>query len=150
MRRLLVKADDAGEVYAETHDAVKGFAFVEISLEIDRGFIDIERVGSRPERLLASSARLSWELARDSLEKTLLSPTGGSSEQLDPFHDGVDKAAALLADQYALNVTKWVTRSLRFGPTNAPSSTRRSRSCSSVASSEASCRGACIGPSPSR
>jgi diguanylate cyclase (GGDEF)-like protein len=104
VRRLLDKADDAGEAYVETHDPVSGFAFAEITLEIDRGFVDIQEVGSRPERLLASSARLVWQQARGSLEKALLLPEDEIGAGLDPFHDGVDAAAALLADQYALNV----------------------------------------------
>jgi len=104
IRRLLERADDAGEAYLETHDAVKGFAFTEISIEIDRGFIDIEKVGSRTERLLASSARLRWQQARASLEDALLLPEDEINAGLDPFHDGVDAAGALLADEYALNV----------------------------------------------
>jgi diguanylate cyclase (GGDEF)-like protein len=104
VRRLLDKADDAGEAYVETQDPVKGFAFAKIGLEIDRGFVHIQEVGSRPERLLASSARLRWQQARGSLEKALLLPEDEIGAGLDPFHDGVDEAAALLADQYALNV----------------------------------------------
>ena len=104
VRRLLDQADDAGEAYAETLDPVKGFAFTKISLEIAQGFVDIHQVGSRPERRLASSARLRWQQARDSLENALLLPVDVNGESLDPFHDGVDAAAALLADQYALNV----------------------------------------------
>jgi diguanylate cyclase (GGDEF)-like protein len=104
VRRLLEKADDAGEAYVETHDPVSGFAFAEITLEIDHGFVDIQEVGSRPERLLASSARLRWQQARGSLEKALLLPEDEIGAALDPFHDGVDAAAALLADQFALNV----------------------------------------------
>jgi diguanylate cyclase (GGDEF)-like protein len=104
VRRLLEQADDAGEAYVETHDAVKGFAFTEISIEIDRGFIDIGQVGSRTELLLASSARLRWRQARDSLEDALLLPENQSDAGLDPFHDGVDASGQLLADQYALNV----------------------------------------------
>jgi diguanylate cyclase (GGDEF)-like protein len=104
VRRLLEQVDDAGEAYVETHDAVKGFAFAEISIEIDRGFVDIQGVGSRNERLLASSARLRWQQARGSLEDALLLPEDEINAGLDPFHDGVDAAGALLADQYALNV----------------------------------------------
>lgn len=126
VRRLLDKADDAGEAYVETHDPVTGFAFAEITLEIDRGFVDIQEVGSRPERLLASSARLLWQQARGSLEKALLLPENEIGAGLDPFHDGVDAAARSSRISTRSTSTRSAMRSRRSGLTSAISCTRRS------------------------
>jgi len=106
VRGLLEKADDAGEAYVETEDMAKGEMFAAITSEIDRGFIDLEGSGSRPERLLARAARLRWELAHATIEMAIHLPAGGDGDRLDAFHDGVDEAAGLLSDQFALNVAE--------------------------------------------
>ena len=106
VRRLLDRADDAGEAYVETEDPAKGKTFAAISSEIDRGFVDLERSGSRPERRLARSARLRWKLAHASIERAIFLPAGGDGARLDAFHDGVDEAAGLLSDEFALNVAE--------------------------------------------
>jgi diguanylate cyclase (GGDEF)-like protein len=104
VRRLLESADNAGEAYVETESVAEGEMFAVISREIDRGFVDLEMSGSRRERLLASSARLRWARARETIARAVLLPTGGDGDRLDAFHDGVDAAAGLLSDQFALNV----------------------------------------------
>lgn len=106
VRRLLERADDAGEAYVESNDPRKGATFAAISRKIDRGFVGLERSGSRPERLLASSARLRWTIARASIERAIFLPAGGDGARLDAFHDGVDDAAGLLSDESALNVAE--------------------------------------------
>jgi diguanylate cyclase (GGDEF)-like protein len=105
VRRLLKRADDVGEAYVETNDPAKGKTFAAIDSEIVHGFRDLEGIGSLSERLLATSARLRWELARETLETALLFPAG-DGDRLDPFHTHVDEADAFLADEIALNVNE--------------------------------------------
>lgn len=104
VRRLLVKADDAGEAYVETEDPVNGSAFLTISKEIDRRFIALKDSGGPREKGLTSSARAEWQRAVTTLELALRLPAGGNGDRLDPFHDSIDTAASLLADEFALNV----------------------------------------------
>ena len=106
VRSLLDEADDAGEAYVETDNAAEGEKFTSISSEIARGFDDLEGSGSRPERLLASSARLRWEAAHATIERAVGLSAGGDGARLDPFHDGVDEAAGILSDEFALNVAE--------------------------------------------
>jgi diguanylate cyclase (GGDEF)-like protein len=106
VRSLLDEADDAGEEYVETDNIAEGEKFASISDEIALGFDDLEGSGSRPERLLASAARLRWEAAHATIEEAIGLPSGGDGERLDPFHDGVDEAAGLLSDEFALNVAE--------------------------------------------
>ena len=106
VRSLLEEADDAGEAYVETDNVAEGEKFASISDEIARGFDDLEGSGSRQERLLAASAHHVWELAYATVESAVGLPSGGDGARLDPFHDGVDEAAGLLSDQFALNVAE--------------------------------------------
>ena len=106
VRALLEEADDAGEAYVETESLAERVKFDSISAEIRRGFEDLETSGSRSERLLASSARLVWVDAHATIEDAVLLPAGGDGDRLDPFHDGVDQAAGLLSEQFALNVAE--------------------------------------------
>jgi diguanylate cyclase (GGDEF)-like protein len=104
VRRLLKRADDLGEAYVETADPAKGKTFAALSTEIDHTFLGLERDGSRDERLLATSARLRWDLARATLETALLLPPRPNGDRLDPFHTHLDEADSFLADELALNV----------------------------------------------
>ncbi len=106
VRSLLEEADDAGEAYVETDNIAEGEKFASISDEIARGFDDLEGSGSRQERLLAASAHHVWELAYATVESAVGLSSGGDGARLDPFHDGVDEAAGLLSDQFALNVAE--------------------------------------------
>jgi diguanylate cyclase (GGDEF)-like protein len=106
VRSLLEEADNAGEAYVETDNIAEGEKFASISTEIARGFDDLERSGSPQERRLATSARHVWELAQATIESAVGLPSGGDGARLDPFHDGVDEAAGLLSDEFALNVAE--------------------------------------------
>ena len=106
VRSLLEKADDAGEEYVETDNIAEGEKFASISTEIARGFHDLERSGSPQERRLATLARIRWEAAHATIESAIGLSPGGDGARLDPFHDGVDKAAGLLSDGFALNVAE--------------------------------------------
>jgi len=106
VRSLLEKADDAGEEYVETENAAAGKMFASISDDIARGFDDLERSGSPQERRLAASARIRWELAHATIQSAVYLSSGGDGARLDPFHDGVDQAAGLLSDEFALNVAE--------------------------------------------
>jgi diguanylate cyclase (GGDEF)-like protein len=106
VRSLLEEADDAGEEYVETGNAAAGKTFASISDDIARGFDDLERSGSPQERRLATSARIRWELAHATIQSAVSLSSGGDGARLDPFHDGVDHAAGLLSDEFALNVAE--------------------------------------------
>jgi len=106
VRGLLEKADDAGEAYVESGHLAEKERFVSISSQVDRGFEGLERSGSRRERLLVSSARLRWEHAGATLESAIRLQADGDGTRLDPFHDGLDAAGALLSDAFALNVNE--------------------------------------------
>jgi diguanylate cyclase (GGDEF)-like protein len=104
VRRLLEHADDAGEAYVEKGDPAERKAFEAISTQIDLGLLQLEGIGSLRERRLTTSARLRWELAGASLQDALLLSPNGNGDRLDPFHDRVDEASALLGDRVALEV----------------------------------------------
>jgi diguanylate cyclase (GGDEF)-like protein len=104
VRHLLKRADDVGEAYVETNDPEKGKTFAALDAEIVHGFRYLERSGSRHERLLATAARLRWELARVTLEAAFMFPPG--DDRLDPFHTHVNEASAFLADEITLNVVE--------------------------------------------
>ena len=63
-------------------------------------------LGHDTERLLATAAHLGWKLAEATIERAVGLSSGGDGARLDPFHDGVDEAAGLSADEFALNVAE--------------------------------------------
>ena len=103
VQELIVAVDDAGELYAESGDPALGERFLQASAEIEDGFDGLETLPSHQERVLVSAARSEWEVARDSIMAVIEDGTGDDNS-LDPFHDHVDGAAALLADAVAENV----------------------------------------------
>ena len=105
VRDLMPVVDDAGELYVETGDPVLGKRFVQASAEIEDGFDDLESLPSHQERVLVGAARSEWEVARDSITALIKDPTGDDNS-LDPFHDHVDVAAALLSEAVAENVNE--------------------------------------------
>lgn len=104
VRHLLKRADDVGESYVETENPETGKTFAAIDAEIVQGFRVLDGSGSLPERALATSARLRWELARVTLEQALLFPS--SDDRLDPFRTHVDAADSFLVDEIVLNVAE--------------------------------------------
>jgi diguanylate cyclase (GGDEF)-like protein len=105
VRDLMVAVDDAGELYAESLDPALGERFLQASAQIDEGFDGLESLNSIEERLLVTAARARWETARTSIEAVIRDGTGDDNS-LDPFHDHVDGAAALLSDAVAENVNE--------------------------------------------
>ena len=152
VRSLLEEADDAGEAYVETENISEGAKFASISSEIARGFDDLERSGSRRERLLASSARLRWEIAHATIERAVGLSASGDGARLDPFHDGLDEAAGTPVRR--VRTERGRGRTGRYSAlrksASALSCTHRSRSSSSDVFWEACCLAGCIGPSRPR
>lgn len=106
LRDLLVSVDDAGELAVETGDPVLRERFLEVSAQIDEGFVGLEVLNRPQERLLVMAARERWETARTSIAAVIVDGTTGQGDELDPFHDHVDGAASLLSDAVAANVTE--------------------------------------------
>ena len=103
VRDLLVLADDAGEAAFETGEPAQAEAFAEIGREIDAGFIDLATLSTAQERSLARTAEARWREASAALGNASDIPPRPGNAQLDPFHDLIDEAAAVLADVMTLN-----------------------------------------------
>ena len=104
VRSLIEPTDDAGEAYVETEDPAQAEQFAELSRRIDQGFVDLATLSTPKERALAAAARERWEAAFASVERAASVPHGRADVLLDPFHDQIDEAGALLADLDTLNV----------------------------------------------
>jgi diguanylate cyclase (GGDEF)-like protein len=104
VKDLLVLADDAGEAYVENGDPAQAARFGEASQQINDGLVDLAGLTSAEERALVAAAVARWEVAAASVRSAAVAPRVERDALLDPFHDGIDEAASILADLDALNV----------------------------------------------
>jgi diguanylate cyclase (GGDEF)-like protein/PAS domain S-box-containing protein len=104
VRDLLVEADDLGEASVEEADPAASARFVAHSALIDRRFDDLQTLATRQERELAAEAAAVWKQSKADVETAkAVPPDQATDNRLDPFHDHIDEAAAILADLHSLN-----------------------------------------------
>jgi diguanylate cyclase (GGDEF)-like protein/PAS domain S-box-containing protein len=104
VRDLLVEADDLGEASVEEDDPATGVRFVALSALIDGRFDDLQTLATQQERTLAAKAGALWDESKADVEAARAVPEDKATDnRLDPFHDHIDEAAAVLADLHSLN-----------------------------------------------
>jgi diguanylate cyclase (GGDEF)-like protein len=105
-RDLLSLADDVGEEYAETHDAVAGEEFRSIGRRLIASLDGLSDLSSEQEMAIIAQVRARWAKIGIELDEAANIPLGDDTgTALDPFHDDIDEALSMLAD---LNVLRGV------------------------------------------